>query len=75
MSPESVVSSHWRSLFRDRLSSAVSFVAVDEAHCIVSWGLDFRPAYSELGYLRAVMKCPVLALSATLPSHAYPIQG
>ena len=40
----------------------VSFLAVDEAHCISQWGHDFRPEYRQLGRLRGVF--PGIALHA-----------
>lgn len=44
----------------------VSFITVDEAHCISQWGYDFRPSYLHIADLRKVLgDVPVLALTAT----------
>ena len=54
-------------LFQTKLSHMpVSFITVDEAHCISQWGYDFRPSYLEIARIRQLHpSVPVLALTAT----------
>ena len=54
-------------LFRTKLRHMkVSFITVDEAHCISQWGYDFRPSYHQIAGIRKDLpNVPVLALTAT----------
>lgn len=54
-------------LFRQYLPAFdISFIAVDEAHCISQWGHDFRPDYLKIAELKHAFKHrPILALTAS----------
>ena len=63
VSPERLASE----LFQKKLRHMrVSFITVDEAHCISQWGYDFRPSYLEIANIRKLLpEVPILALTAT----------
>ena len=63
ISPERISSE----LFQRKLAHMrVSFICVDEAHCVSQWGYDFRPSYLKIREIREIIPhAPLLALTAT----------
>ena len=63
VSPERLSSELFQTKFR---KMNVSFITVDEAHCISQWGYDFRPSYLQIARIRQMKPdAPILALTAT----------
>ena len=63
LAPERLLQERSRALLS---SIPLALVAIDEAHCVSSWGHDFRPEYSQLAqFLQHFPKLPRIALTAT----------
>lgn len=63
VAPESLVKEEYVDFLK---TVNISFVAIDEAHCISEWGHDFRPEYRNLKYIiEQIADVPVIALTAT----------
>ena len=63
MTPEFFIKSYD---FIQEIRKNLLMVCIDEAHAVSTWGLDFRPGYTELGVIREwVPEIPILTLTAT----------
>lgn len=63
VAPESLTKEEYIEFLR---SEKISFVAIDEAHCISEWGHDFRPEYRNLrNIIKALGDIPIIGLTAT----------
>lgn len=63
ISPERMMVERFQNVLR---RCEISFIAIDEAHCVSQWGHDFRPEYQQLGVLCDLFpNAPKLALTAT----------
>ncbi|MDW3648599.1 MAG: DNA helicase RecQ [Bacteroidia bacterium] len=63
VSPEKALTEDFGQLLR---RVKIALFAIDEAHCISSWGHDFRPEYTQLNYFKRMFPhVPVIALTAT----------
>jgi len=63
VAPESLIKQEYVTFLR---TQKISFVAIDEAHCISEWGHDFRPEYRNLKHIiKAIDNVPVICLTAT----------
>eukprot|EP01117_Protostelium_nocturnum_P003645 TRINITY_DN1492_c0_g1_i1.p1 TRINITY_DN1492_c0_g1~~TRINITY_DN1492_c0_g1_i1.p1 ORF type:complete len:586 (-),score=202.94 TRINITY_DN1492_c0_g1_i1:1396-3153(-) len=67
VTPEMLVTDDFLSEMKDLHSkNNLSMLAVDEAHCISSWGHDFRPSFRNLAKFKQIFSTiPVMALTAT----------
>ncbi|KIJ58459.1 hypothetical protein HYDPIDRAFT_190803 [Hydnomerulius pinastri MD-312] len=68
LSPEQLKSRGFRQILDSKFSNRVTMMVVDEVHLLNSWGKDLRPAYKQIGWLRARLAThpPMLATTATL---------
>ncbi|WP_428740393.1 RecQ family ATP-dependent DNA helicase [Tenacibaculum sp.] len=63
VAPESLIKEEYVDFLRKQ---NISFVAIDEAHCISEWGHDFRPEYRNLrNIIKQIDNVPIIGLTAT----------
>jgi ATP-dependent DNA helicase RecQ len=63
VAPESLIKEEYVAFLKQQ---TISFVAIDEAHCISEWGHDFRPEYRNLKHIiEQIDNVPIIGLTAT----------
>lgn len=70
--PENIINNKevFKILMSDVIQKKVCVIMVDEAHCVIDWGDEYRPIFREIKHLRSVIpSAKILALSATLSTH------
>ncbi|MBN2329611.1 MAG: RecQ family ATP-dependent DNA helicase, partial [Candidatus Omnitrophica bacterium] len=70
LSPERMFSNGFMDFIKKR---TISFIAVDEAHCVSMWGHDFRPEYRQLGQLKQAL--PGVSLHAYTATATEQVRG
>ena len=67
LSPERLVTNGFVEILK---KTGLSFIAIDEAHCVSMWGHDFRPEYRQLGLLKRIFpNVTIGAYTATATGH------
>ena len=69
LAPERLISDYFLTLLQ---SSNLSFIAIDEAHCVSMWGHDFRPEYRQLGQLKKIF--PGVTIGAYTATATAPVR-
>lgn len=67
VTPEFICGEFGKTLLKDMDDKLnINLIAIDEAHCISSWGHDFRHTYREMAIIRGIVPhVPILAVTAT----------
>lgn len=65
--PETILNPEFLEFIQNDMD--IKYLALDESHCISSYGSDFRPKYKQIKSLRAILDVPCIALTATADKH------
>lgn len=68
ITPETAAMEEMRKVLEQmKTKGTLTYIVIDECHCVDMWGFDFRPAYAKLGVL-SKLNCLIVALTATCTS-------